>query len=152
MAAVTGERFAPQTRMSAASTTEAVSRSAWTPWAATNAGATLLTSSTGIKKTVWVRGAEARAQCAGSPLAQQHYPTSPWSHRTRSAADQSSTAFSSPELQQPFFKSFKNRRYFAGPWGFPSVLLRRLELTSVFLVAFLYEKNRVQGAPLPWGK
>ena len=37
---------------------------------------------------MWVRGAEARAQCTGSPLAQQHSPTSHW---TRSAADQSST-------------------------------------------------------------
>lgn len=36
-----------------------------------NASATLGTSSTGIKKTVWVRGTEAQTQTAGWPLAQR---------------------------------------------------------------------------------
>lgn len=43
-----------ETPMSAASTMEAVSRSVSTQRAAMNASATLHTSSTGIKKTVWL--------------------------------------------------------------------------------------------------
>lgn len=65
-AAVTGEHFVPQTPMSAASTMEAVSRSVSTQRAAMNASATLHTSSTGIKKTVWVR----------LSLQAQHWPSS----------------------------------------------------------------------------
>ena len=80
--AVTGECFTSQTPTSAASTTEAVSRSVWTLWAATNASATLGTSSTGIKRTVWVRVPAAEAQSSPAVLSTPHWtrrvPASPW--------------------------------------------------------------------------
>lgn len=79
--------FVPQTPTSAASTTEAVSRSAWTQRAATNASATLHTSSTGIKKTVWVRGTVAQT-ASGLPPASC----------TPSAADCPSPEQFSPQL------------------------------------------------------
>lgn len=51
-----GTIFVPQTPTSAASTTEAASKFASTQWVAMSASVIQGTSSTGIKKTVWVRG------------------------------------------------------------------------------------------------
>lgn len=51
-----GTNFVPQTPTSAVSTMEAASKCASTQWVATNVSVTQGSNSTGIKKTVWVRG------------------------------------------------------------------------------------------------
>ena len=137
--AVTGECFTSQTPTSAASTTEAVSRSVWTLWAATNATATLGTSSTGIKRTVWVRVPAAQAQRSPAVLA-----TPPWTRRVPASPRLNSPALS---CSSPSLNSSKTGDTLQALWCF--LLCFSVGWNSL-LFAFPYEKNSKPDAPLPW--
>ena len=66
-------------------------------------------------------------------------------------ADHPAPEFASPELAvAATLETVQKQEILCRLFGVASVLLRRLELTSVFLVAFLHEKNSIQVAPLPW--